>query len=405
MIRYIRNHIITIREAIGLDVHFMDEGGMVISGVHLKVQKGKVVKLKAIERVTNFKDLQLPKNIPVSVTLNGKGVLMRANKGRATENLVSSWFPGVNPQDFLYTLHDIESEDNIAYIARRTFVEEAVTEMNEAGVRIMALTLGTNPVNTVLSFMYRGIIEINTPTLKLDINEKKIIAVKQEPYRQAVYKEIEIGEMHYNTNQVLALGAALNFLSVPADRVHSDIKTSEISYLQKDYVYYKLFQFTGWTVLITLLTLLLVNFFVFNHYYTKNNELVQNNSLINAQLDNSLEGNAQVDSSYNFFMRSGWNRITKHGYFSDRIAALVPPTVSLTGLQAAPLQESVGMNDYIFNQDKIWVSGTSADPTELETFSRAIKNINGVQAVAIKNYVYKAEIGAATFLIEITIDS
>lgn len=402
MIRYIRNNIITIREVVGLDIHFMEEGGMIISGVHLKVQKGKVVKLKAIERIAHFKDLKLPLNIPVAVTLNGKGVLMRTNKGKATENLVSSWFPGVNPQDFLYTLHDVEGEDNMAYIARRTFVEDVIKEMNEAGIRVVSLTLGTGPVNTVLPFMYRGLIVLNTPTLKLDISEKKIIAIKQEQYLHAVYKEIEIGEMHYNTNQVLALGAALSLLSLPADRVHSDIKTSEISYLQKDYVYYKLFRFTGWAVLITLLTLLLTNFFVFNHYYTKNNELVQSNSLINAQLDNSLEGNARVDSSYNFFMRSGWSRNTKHGYFADRIAALVPPTVSLTGLQAAPLQESVGMNDYIFSQDKIWVSGTSADPTELETFSRAIKNINGVQAVAIKNYVYKAEIGAATFLIEIT---
>lgn len=378
---------------------------MIISGVHLKVQKGKVVKFKAIERVTHFKELQLPKNIPVAVTLNGKGVLVRTNKGRATENLVSNWFPGVNPQDFLYTLHDIESEDNMAYIARRNFVEDVIKEMNEAGIRILSLTLGTSPVNTVLPFMYRGLTELSTPTLKLDINEKKIMTIKQEWYPHAVYKEIEIGEVHYHTNQVLALGAALNLLSLPADKVHSDIRTSEISYLQKDYVYYKLFRFTGWAVLITLLTLLLANFFVFNHYYTKNNELVQSNSLINAQLDNSLEGNAQVDSSYNFFMRSGWNRITKHGYFADRIAALVPPTVSLTGLQAAPLQESVGMNDYVFSQDKIWVSGTSADPTELETFSRSIKNISGVQGVAIKNYVYKAEIGAATFLIEITTGS
>lgn len=404
MIRYIRNNIITIREAIGLDVHFMEDG-MIVSGVHLKVQKGKVIKLKAIERIAQFKDLKLPLNIPVAVTLNGKGVLMRTNKGRATENLLSSWFPGVNPQDFLYTLHDIESEDNMAYIARRSFVEDVIKEMNEAGIRIVSLTLGTSPVNTVLPFMYRGLIELNTPTLKVDISEKKIIAIQQEQYPHAVFKEIEIGEVHYNTNQVLALGAALSLLSLPADRVYSDIKTSEISYLQKDYVYYKLFRFTGWAVLITLLTLLLANFFVFNHYYTKNNELVQSNSLINAQLNNSLEGNAQVDSSYSFFMRSGWNRITKHGYFADRIAALVPPTVSLTALQAAPLQESVGMNDYVFSQDKIWVSGTSADPTELETFSRSIKNINGVQGVAIKNYVYKAEIGAATFLIEITTGS
>lgn len=402
MIRYIRNNIITIREAVGLDIHFLEEGGVMISGVHLKVQKGKVAKVKSIERIADFKALQLPKNIPVAITLNGKGVLMRTNKGKATENLVSSWFPGVNPQDFLYTLHDVEGDDNVAYIARRAFVEDVVKEINEAGIRVVALTLGTHPLDSVLAYMYRGQIEINTPTLKLDINDKKIVAINQEPYPHAVYKEIEIGEMHYNTNQVLALGAALNLLSVPADRVHSDIKTSEISYLQKDYVYYKLFQFGGWTVLVTLLTLLLVNFFVFNHYYSKNSELMQSNMLVNAQLNNSLDGNAQVDSSYNFFMRAGWNRITRHGYFADRIAALVPPAVSLTGLQAAPLQESVGMNDYVFSQDKIWVSGTSADPTELETFSRSLKNIAGVEAVSIKNYVYKAEMGTATFLIEIT---
>ncbi|HMR84488.1 MAG TPA: hypothetical protein PKE30_15200 [Niabella sp.] len=407
MIRFIRNNITTIQQAIGLDIHFMDDGSMIISGVHLKILKGRITKVKAIERIIYFKDLsnKLPKNIPVAVTLNGKGVLMRTNKGKLTDNLVSNLFPGTNPHDFLYTFHDIDSEDNIVYIARRAFIEGVIKEISDIGIRIMALTLGTNPVNTVLTFMYREFIELHAPTLRIDVKERKIVSVIQENYKPAIYKEIEIGEMYYNTNEVLALGAALNLMSIPADRAHSDIKTSEINYLQKDYVYYKFFKFTGWAVLVTTLTLLLINFFVFNHYYSKNNALVQSNAMANAQLQHSLDANTGVDSSYNFFMRSGWNRVTMHGYFIDRVAALIPPSISLTGIQAAPLHENVSINDYSFTQEKILISGESINPTELETFSRAVKNINGIQAVALKNYIYKAEIAAATFIIEIIIQS
>lgn len=407
MIRYIRNNIITLQQAIGLDIHFMDDGSMVISGVHLKILRGQVTKVKAIERITRFKDLtdKLPKNIPVTVVLNGKGVLMRTNKGKLTDNLVSNLFPGANPHDFLYTLHDIDSEDNIVYIARRAFIEGVIKEIRDIGIRIMALTLGTNPVNAVLTFLYKEFIELHVPTLRMEVKERKIVSVVQENYKPAIYKEIEIGEMYYNTNQVLALGAALNLLSMPADKVHSDIKAPEINYLQKDYVYYKILQFTGWAVLVTMLTLLLINFFVFNHYYSKNIKLVQSNAMTNVQLKHSLDANIRVDSSYNFFMRSGWNQVTMYGYFIDRVAALVPPSVSLTSIQAAPLHESVNVSDYIFTREKILISGESIDPTELETFSRAVKNINGIQAVAIKNYVYKAEIAAAIFIIEITIQS
>ncbi|GAB3433040.1 hypothetical protein [Niabella aquatica] len=407
MIRYIRNNIITIRQAIGIDIHFLNDGKMTISGVQIKAAKSEVQKVSSFDRIHSVKDLKskLPKNIPVAATLNGKGILMRTNSGKATDSMISTLFPGANPQDFVYTIHDIEGDDNVIFIARKSFVEDTVKELNGAGVRLVALTLGSNPVNILLPFMHKWSTDLITPMLRLDINEKKVVSVKPEDDSAAVYKEIEIGGALYNTNKVLALGAALGLLSKPADRLHSDIRTTEINYLQKDYVYFKLFQFTGWAILITTLSLLLVNFFVFNHYFNKNKELVQANDLLAAQMDNSSDANRQLDSSYNFFMRSGWNKTSRHGYYIDRIAALVPASVSLSNMQTAPLQESIGVNDYIFTTDKILVSGTSIDPTELETFSRSVKNITGVAAVAIKSYFYKSEIKAAIFTIEITVST
>ncbi|MFT4092624.1 MAG: hypothetical protein QM640_03205 [Niabella sp.] len=405
MFRYIRNNIITIRGAAGLDIHFLENDRMIISGVMVRPVKGQVRKTADFERISNWEVLKdkLPANVPVAVTLNGKGILMRTNDRGTSENLISTLFPGANPQDFVYTTHRTGEGAEKVYIARKTYIEDIIKQMSQAGIRLVSLTLGSNPVEIVLPFMNKWNTGIITPTLRLEITERKVHTVIPENAAGSVYKEVEIGETRYRTSQVLGLGGALALLLKPADRVHSDIRTTGISYLQKEYVYYKLFRFTGWAMLITTLALLLVNFFVFNNYYSKNKELAQSNELINSQLAGNDAAGAQLDSAYSFFTRSGWDKTTRHGFYIDRIAALVPPSVSLTSLQAAPLQESIGVSEYIFDHGKIWISGASVDPTELETFSRAIRNISGVQSVSIKSYLYKAEQQAAVFTIEVKV--
>ena len=409
MLRYIRNKIITIREAVGVDIHFTEDGKTIIFGVHLKLIKGKVEKVAELQYIKDFKELNnaLPKNIPVAISLNGKGIVMKRDIAINNENIINNLFPGSNPQDFVYSTHSFGGpETNIAYITRKSIIEGILKEIEKNQIRLLALTLGTNAIDIVLPFMHKGMEQLQLPTLTLEVLDNNVAGISfQDHTNNHVYKQKEIGENGYHTSTVLGLGNALSLLNKPADRVASDIRTTAINYFQKDYVYYKLFQFTGWAVLITTLSLLLINFFVFNHYYNKNKELVATNNLSTSQSQQSALANVQLDSSYNFFMRSGWHKNTRHGYFIDRIAALVPSTVKFTSYEAAPVQETIGMNEYVFANEKILISGVSNDPTQLETFSRAIKNIQGVQGVSIKNYLFKPDINAAVFTVEVIVNS
>lgn len=405
MLGYIRNKIITVREIAGVDVHFLPDEKMLFLGAHMKLAGGKVVTVKNIDNFKSINELKhnIPGNVPLSVSINGTGVLMRKIASGDHDNVVASVLPGSNPNDFFHSIHRITSE-HIAFIIRKTKVEEIINLFQKAGFRLVSLSLGTENIENILPFIDSGKFTLPTPSLTIDIFDQKIINIhSNNDGPDQLFKEIRIGETVFRKTECIGIGNALKLLHKPADRIAGDIRTTEINYLQKDYVYYKLFQFTKWTVLATTLALLLINFFLFNYYFKKNRLLVEQNNLTILQQEQKIGVGNRLDSSYSFFVKSGWNNNTRYGYFIDRIATLVPPSVSFRSLEVAPLQESLGVNDYFFSKNKIVISGVSNNPGELETFSRALRNIDGVETVALNSYSYKPDINAAAFTIEMTI--
>ncbi len=406
MVRYVRNTIVTIREVAGIDIHLLPDGGMLFFGAQLKLAGGKVKTVKNIHRVKDVKELKgtISEKVPLSVSMNGHGVMMRKIAPGNNSNLISNILPGSNPNDFLYTIHKINEQEQIAFIIRKSKVEETIGLFETAGLRIISLSLGTEGVENILPFIDRSKQTLSTLTLAIDVSDQKVVSVRNtDKSEDQLFKEIRIGDQVFRKSESIGVGNALNLLHKPADSIGSNISTSGISHLQKDYVYYKLFQFTKWTVMASTLALLLINFVVFNYYFKKNKKLTEMNNLALAlQQQNTLAGE-KLDSSYSFFMRSGWNKNTRYGFYIDRIAALVPSSVSFKSLDVAPLQESLGVNDYLFSKNRIVISGVSNNPSELETFSRALKNIEGVESTALKNYSYKEDLNAAVFTIEITI--
>lgn len=403
----IRNNIITVREAIGLEIFFSEGDKMEISGIHVAIEKGRVVKRGEIEMFSLFKDLpaKVSGNVPVAVTLSGKGVLMRFNKEKHTDNLISGFFPGSNPQDFVYAVHETQGAEHVVYIARRSLVESVVREIVALDIHLLSLTLGSAPADIVLPFMNVWNVSLKTPALSLGVSEQKLLSVKADSYDPSLYTIVEIGQQKYASNYILPLGAALGMVGKPVDEIRSDIKDSEIDRLQKEFMYYKLFRFAGWALLCGVFALLLVNFFVFNSFYNKNKVLLESSVLIDSKARASNGTNAQIDSSYRFFVEAGWSKPSRYAYYADRIAALMPATASLTGIQESPLQESGGLGGIRFSPDKILVKGVSTDPTELEIFSRSIRNIKGIVSVGIKTYLYKSELKAAMFVIEVNVEA
>ncbi len=406
MFRKLKDTIITIKEAVGLELQIGPDERWQFNGFHMKFVDKKLQQLTAYSDIEDLKLLKarLPKQVPLVLVINGKGVLMRKT-AQPENNLVNQLFPGSNPGDFFSVTCPDEATGQYHFICRKTLVAQVLEALNAAGLQPLSLGIGLTPLVQALPFLEAPDATINTPSYSVAIVQKKIHEIIYGPRERPDASTFMVGGALYKAQQVNALGAVLQVLLKPADQLEGAITTEAVKAAGEDYKYYKLFHFTKWTVLAALLVLLLGNFFVFNHYFGKNKALAQQADLVRAATQSSLLEQARSDSSYAFFTSAGWNKNTRHSYYADRIAALAPETVRFSLLQTAPVQESVGAGDLIFANNKIILQGISTDPTELETFSRAIKNIPGVEAVVINNYLYKRDLLAAVFTLEITIQS
>ena len=405
MISQIRDKIIAVKEAVGVDIHFMEDGGMFISGVQLKIQNGNVNRVKVFDSIYSLEELKskLPANIPLAISLNGKGVIMRTVAEKVTDNLISKMFPGTNPQNFVTVIHQLKGKsESIIYVTRKAFVEKFIRDANDLNLRIVSMTIGTKPVDIVIPFISTSSLIIWLPSLSIDIDQSNVNAVYAKNAMTSNDDILRIADNTYKPSQVLALGNAMGILSKPADMLYSDIAGNEITEMQTEHAYYKLFSFIGWTILLCLLTLLLANFIVFNSYYNKKKNLESESEVVNSELESKTAVNMEIDSLYNFFVRAGWNVATKHGYYIDRIAALVPSSLQLTGIQSSPLNERSDIDDFAVKSDQIILMGVSVNPIELEIFIRAIKNVPGIKIAELTNYLYKENLHGAIFTIEIT---
>lgn len=406
MIRHIRNTIMSIKEVAGIDIHFLPDEKMLLFGAHLKISGGKVVTIANIDRVETIRALKenIRPGVPVSLSVNGYGVMMRKIPLGDHSNLISGLLPGANPNEFYHNIHRINEQEAIAFIIRKTKADEIISSFSEIGLRVLSLSVGTKGVENILPFIDNGKVTLLLQSLTIEIISQNVVSVQPaDAMEPQVFKEIRIGETIYRKTASIGVGNALKLLHRHAAKISSDVLQSGISYLQRDYVFYKQFRFAKWFLLAATLTLLVINFFAFNYYYHKNERIKEQNSLSLAQQQQQVHDGSRLDSIYSFFITAGWNKYTRHSYFIDRMAALVPATVTFNSLDVAPLQESRGTNDYVFAYSNIIVSGVSDDPSDLETFSRSLKNIEGVERVAISRYSYKQDISAAIFTIEITI--
>ncbi|MBO9596021.1 MAG: hypothetical protein J7599_24170 [Niabella sp.] len=402
----LKDTIITIKEAVGLELYIGPDERWQFNGAYVKFIDKKLKKIAEYNGIEELKALktQLPKQVPLVLVINGKGILMRKT-AQPENNLVNQLFPGSNPGDFFSVTCPDNATGQYHFICRKTLVTQVLEALDAAGLKPLSLGIGLTPLLQVLPFLEAPDAKVHTPSYSAIIVQKKIDEITYGPGERPDTATLLVGGETYKPQQVNALGAVLQVLLKPADQLEGDIATESVKAAGEDYKYYKLFHFTKWAVLTVLLVLLLGNFFVFNHYFAKNKALAQQADLVRAATQSSLLEQARSDSSYAFFTSAGWNKNTRHSYYADRIAALAPETVRFSLLQTAPVQESVGAGDLIFANNKIILQGISTDPTELETFSRALKNIPGVEAVVINNYLYKRDLLAAVFTLEITIRS
>ena len=402
----IEQKILQINKATGIEIIILDDDKLIINTDTASTRNNTIIKGKEINGLKELAGLteEIDPAIPLSVVINGKGVLIKKIDIPIKNGLVQSVLPNANPNDF-YFEHFSGQHHEIISIVRKETADRIIAELKKLGFKVISVSLGFSAINNILPFLKTNSQKhIESDSLLLEIgNNNEIIDFRNKDQINNI--KYQAGE-YLVANQYIRPANILSFSAATA-LLADDLKTSGsmnkqvLSADRREYRYFKFFRTAGWALLIIILSALLINFLAYNKYFNKNKSIAESR-LFSTQQDQKFKLlEKEVRQKEKFLEQSGWTGTSRTSFYADRIAGLLPGDVLLTSMQIYPARNNsvseTGNN--LFKKDTIIVNGVCDDPVELSRFMNGLKVLPDFKEVSIKNYMVRNESG--TFTMEI----
>ena len=410
MLNRINDRLLMIRKCLGLEIVILPGDKMLFSGVILRLEKNKVHKEKEFHFLTSFEELirKCGVRLPVAVSVNGKGILQKkiSLAQLADGSPLKAVLPNANPNDLYVSVTRLDEFASVA-VARREVLDKLLADLEQHGFHVLVHSIGIESVLNLLPFITLDRNQVlKTPPFIFHLNDgRQIIDIESVPALDSGASdkiEYNAGDQYVSSPALLAFGAATGLL---ANGPGAPLVFPQATVLREreTFTWSRYYKVGLWAFLIFLFGLLLVNFFVYDHYFSLNKERDDNRQISREQESKMQKQLVDLQSREGFLRRLGWDQRSRLSFYADRIAGLVPGNTTLTELWINPVNKSVlGEGRGIsFKKDTIQLAGTCDDPTELNQFTNNLKNIQNFKAVNILSYDYKKEIGSGVFFMEI----
>jgi len=406
MLRFIEQKILQIRKAAGIEIVFLPGEKFHINATVVSLKKNKVVQEHSFIGLANLNELakKLDQKIPVSVIFNGKGVLVKKLAGPTNNVSVQSIIPGANPADFYFESFSNNSV-SIASMARKETVDKILEEATRTGFKTISVSFGVAMLNNIIPILELNNETFETDSLAVTLNDEKIISDVKTKEEINVEKfqpgEIKIADQYIKPSALLSFAAGV-FCLTDDLKFNPPVTTALIVVQRSEWRYEKLFKAFGLGVLAFLLLILLINFFIYDNIFQKNQAL-QFSQLENAeQLSKLNDLNTEIGRKERFLQQSGWKNLSRTSYFADRVGSMTPASVLLTVLNINPIRTNAETEEpgRLFKKDTIFINGVCGEPADLNKFINNLKLIPDFRSISLKNYEYRNEKETGSFLIE-----
>jgi hypothetical protein len=410
MFRKIRQTILQLREATGIEITLLPEDQLLINGVSLRIEKGEVVKRMEFQYLRSYEELvkKISTKTPVAVIIQGKGVLQKKiSSASAPDKVFEEALPNANPNEFFVEMAQFEHFSWLSII-RKDQLEKIIRQLQAFGFKLLSIGIGPGSIESIAPFInFEKERIVRGDHFGIAINQQSkiedIVPASAMKHQADPKSEYNIGNQYVFASSVMAFSAATGLLSndlAGSAGINNDILSKE----REEYIHFSYFVAGRWALMISVFLLLLINFLYYSYYFSKNSELQTSLEAFKMQFENSEKMQAAITSRQAFFNANGWSHSSRVSFFADRIAGLVPSSAVLTSMKINPLYNGFFSDGSgaVFKKDTIQIAGTCDDPTELNRFVNNLRNIDQFMTVSLLNYSYKKESATGTFLMEIT---
>jgi hypothetical protein len=353
-------------------------------------QKDKVAYTKKLAEKWN-------KKLPVFLIINTSQVIQKEIDATdaADEKLLHKSFPNTNWDEFYFEIWRLKTKSIIA-ISRKSYIEELLSNYQEQGVFVAGISLGVSAVSEIANYVSENELLTN----------HQIISFLEES--QTIKTTVADTSTTYNINglaiknsHILAFAGILRLLlDATANTGNTIIYSQELydSYKQQSFFSKGIKLMIG-----TLLTVLLINFFFFSHYYRLAQETSESLLLNKFSLEEIAKTKQKIVLKEEKAKTVLAATSSQSSLIINEITKRIPQSILLTELIYHPLEKKIKAEEFIVIQEKtITLSGTTINNESFTHWIEAIEQLKWIGQVVITHFG-KNDLNETEFSIKITL--
>lgn len=382
---------------IGIE-HFSSNGEEMIA-ILLIENKKEELHLSKKDKVTYGGSIpeKWDKSLPFIVTINTNQVIQKevAAIDVSDEKLLHKAFPNTNWEEFYFEIWRLETKSIIA-ISRKTYVASLLEEYAKQGISIAGISLGVCSLSEIIPYTDGDEFITNHQTVSWNENAP-ILTINTEKL-ESTYS---INGLAIQNSHVLAFSGVLRFLLKNTENSGNVIEYSQKQY--DHYLQHTLFSKGLKAMIGIVLAVLLINFFVFSHYYNLSQETDASLMLNKSSLEEISKTKQRMLSKERKLKNVMAGSQSQSTAILNEITKRVPSSILLTELVYQPLEKKLKPEKAITTLDKaITVSGTTVNNQDFTLWIEAIEQLKWVNEVVITHFG-KNENSETEFAIKLTL--
>ncbi|MFZ6052353.1 PilN domain-containing protein [Halocola ammonii] len=254
-----------------------------------------------------------------------------------------------------------------------------MSEFAAEGFNVLSLSLGISGLQSIALLSSSNVVGWHTV---VDLDNGLITARNDN---SKTHQNIKIDDLVVPPEYAASLSVALKFFISPEER--SATLPESLTAQREDYQYSRKFKLVGITFLVSLFILLVINFFVFQHYQKKNAALRQELVFKSQAYDELQSIEANIAKSQSMISELGIERNTSGTMILDQVAYQMPESILLESIFVRPPENKIKRGKPLsFQTDKIEVSGIANNSEDLNNWLNSIRNMKFIKEVELLNF-------------------
>lgn len=332
---------------------------------------------------------------PTVLLINNIQVLQKETSGIDSNDrkLLHKAFPNLQIDDFYYEIWRKETFSIIS-ICRKKYVDDLIITLSNL-FTITSVSLGISSINNLMSFSLPNIITTNTQSLFLNGEDNFI--------QNGIHENI-----NYSINGLQVPNTHLLPFSGVLKLILPNTTTGSINDLNlrltEDFKQRSLFEKGIKVSLIFILSLLVINFFLFTYYFDKAGEMNEKVSLNQTGIENIKKIKQRIKDKEQTLKNFSNTSASKSSLLLNELIQILPSSILLSEVIYHPLEKKIKEDEVILSEDNyVIITGSTLSNEAFTSWIEKAEKLKRVKDIMIISFGKDAE-NKTVFSIKISIN-